>query len=174
MADDLSQVPDEDHEEDDFLAFWTQHRAQSKPATKKILGLVVEVPTELPLSFEDRYLELVDKSSDDTRAVEELLQLLFGQDVWAVWKANGLTTSMLKVLLVWGAANGGGTAMSFEEAVVKAAEWEAEADAGKAKPVPNRKDRRASSKTAESDAGGRSSSRTSAASTASPRKNSRS
>jgi len=175
MVTELSQVDDDDvdREEDDFLSFWAQHRAQNKPTIKTILGLQIEVPTELPLSFEDRFNELKDTSADAQEELAELLELLFGQDVFATWKAKGLTTAMLKVLLVWGAANGGGQPMEFNEAAVKAAEWEAAADEGKAKPVPNRRDRRGSSKTAASAKGGPSSSRTSAASTASRRKTSR-
>lgn len=167
MTESISQVDvDEPREDDDFLKFWRQHRRQGKTTT--ILGVELPIPTGLPLAFEDRYNELQNTDSDDQEKVAELLRLLFGEDVYARWKRNGLDTEMLKVLLVWGAANGGGTPMTFEEAVVKAAEWEAAA--GKATAVPNRADRRDSSKTRASAKGGRSSARTSAASTASRKK----
>jgi hypothetical protein len=163
---------DDDVHEDDFLAFWRQHRARTAAETKVILGVRVPVPTELPLALEDLINELQDVDVEDDDQVAPLIEMLFGADVYGQWKRNGLTTDMLLTLFVWGASNGGGNPMTFEEAAAEAAKWAAE---GKARPVPNRSDRRraASSKTSASAKAGRSSSRTSAASTTSRRKTSR-
>ncbi|CAL9607599.1 hypothetical protein SUDANB95_05521 [Actinosynnema sp. ALI-1.44] len=164
---------DEIREDEDFLAFWRQHRAKTAKESKVILGVLVPVPNELPLALEDMLNELKDVDVEDDEQVAPLLAMLFGQDVYGRWKANGLTTEMLKTLFVWGASNGGGRPMTFEEAAVEAAKWTSESE-GKARPVPNRKERRAaSSRTNGSVRAGRSSSATSAASTASRRTTSR-
>lgn len=159
---------DEERQDDDFLAFWSQHRAKQDRETKTILGVTIEVPTELPLGVEDLYNELSEQDITSLSAVEPLVELLFGRDVFGVWKRNGITLDMLQVLFAWAMSNGAGKPISFEEAAVVVAEAEA---TGKAR---NRAARRASSKTLASARGGRSSSRTSAASTASKRKTSRS
>lgn len=155
--------------EDDFLAFWRDHRAKDAPGTKRILGVDVTVPTDLPLGIEDLAEEL--KDSQDTKDIGRLVGLIFGPDVYEQWKANGITVPMLRVLFAWGMSNGSGKSISFEEAaeLVEAAEAAGE---GKA-PAVNRVARRASSRTAASVEAGRTSSRTSAANTTSTRKKSR-
>lgn len=138
--------------DDDFLAFWTQHRAKSNPETKTILGCTVPVPTDMPLALQDMAEEL--QASQDPNDVDKLVSLLFGVGVYTQWKANGITDKMLGVLMAWGMANAAGQSTTFEQAAEMAAE--AEAAKGKAlKPVPNRADRRASSKTRASASTGR-------------------
>lgn len=138
--------------EDDFLAFWAQHRAKSNPETKTILGVTVAVPTDMPLALQDMADEL--QNSQDPNDVDRLVSLLFGHGVYAQWKANGITDKMLGVLLAWGMTNGAGQPTSFEQAAEMAAE--AEAAKGKApKPAPNRAERRASSRTRASASTGR-------------------
>lgn len=159
--------------EDDFLAFWAQHRdTDAPPETKRILGVDVVVPTDVPLSFEEEAQRLAD--SQDRGDFERLLEVLFGAGVLQAWKANGLTAPQLRVLVAWGMANASGQPTTFAEAarlVAKAEAKKAEMEAaGEGKALPNRAARRASSATRASAGTGRTSSRTSAASTTSTRK----
>lgn len=165
----LHVVDDFDRDDDDFLAFWAEHRARHGQATKRILGVDVVVPSDIPLNFADRFNEV--KDSEDAEDAKELLGILFGDGVLDQWIARGVTTEMMKVLTAWATANATGTPTDFAAAVELAARLETEKAAGKA-PVPNRADRRASSKTRESGGTGRSSKPTSPASTASTRKRS--
>lgn len=159
-------------DEDDFDAAWAHYRARNKPiTTKRILGVDVEVPTDVPMIFEDKFNEL--KDSKKPEHFEELLVMLFGEGTYGKWKANGLTGAQLRILTTWGVVNAGGTPTTFAEAVDLVEEVEAAEAAGKARTVPNRADRRrASSKTPTSAKVGNTSSRTSAASTASRSKKS--
>lgn len=138
--------------DDDFLSFWTQHRAKSNHETRTILGVTIGVPTDMPLALQDMAEEL--QASQDPSDVDKLVSLLFGAGVYTQWKAAGITDKMLGVLMAWGMANAAGQPTTFERAGEMAAE--AEATKGKAlKPVPNRADRRASSKTRASASTGR-------------------
>lgn len=157
-------------EQDDFLAFWRTQTAAAD--TKRILGVVVVVPTDVPLRIEHQALLM--QESQDVDEIRPLLADLFGADHLDTWIANGATARMLQVIIAWGMANATGTPTSFERAVELAAEAQAADAAGKALPVPNRAARRAPSGTGKSANTGRSSSRTSAASTTSRRKASRS
>lgn len=161
----------EPRQDDDFLAFWEQHRAAAAPPeTKRILGVDVAVPTDLPLSFEDGSRELAN--SQDPADFERLLVMLFGEGTLQKWKANGLTSQQLRVLVAWGMANGSGKPTTFAEAaeMVRLAEEKKAQDEAEGKAPPNRAARRASSRTSGSGDTGRSSSPTSAASTRSRRK----
>lgn len=148
-----------DREEDDFLAFWDQQRAQAKQATTRILGVDVVVPSDIPLGLQDLATELQD--STDPADIERLVRMLFGEGVYRQWTVNGLTVKMLTTLFCWGMANGAGKATTFAEAAELAAEAEeakAKAEAeGKGLTPPNRANRRGSSKTGGSGATGRSS-----------------
>ncbi|GAB3437497.1 hypothetical protein [Actinophytocola sediminis] len=161
----------EPREDDDFLAFWEQHRAaENPPETKRILGVDVVVPTDVPLSFEDISRELAESKRPED--FEQLLGMLFGEGTLEAWKANKLTGKQLRVLVAWGMANGSGKSTTFAEAaelVAKAEQLKAEADA-EGKAPGNRAARRASSRTPASGGTGRTSSRTSGASTGSRRK----
>lgn len=159
-----------DDREDDFLAFWRDHRAQQSPETRRILGVDVVVPTDLPLGIEDIATEL--QSSKDPNDIGRLVALIFGADIYSQWKSAGVSMPMLQVLFAWGMSNGAGKQVSFEEAAALVADAEAKQAEGKA-PAANRAARRASSATPASAAAGRTSSRTSAASTTSGRKTSR-
>jgi hypothetical protein len=162
---------DEPQQHDDFLAFWRAHRAKDAPEIQRILGVDVPVPTELPLALAALGDELA--TSEDQGDVERIVTLLFGEDVYQRWVTAGLTAEQLAVLMAWGMANATGTPTTFAEAAQLAADAEAAGKARKAAVVPNRAARRASSRTPASASTGGSSSRTSAASTASPRKRSR-
>jgi len=160
--------PDEEFGEEDFAAFWRDAVAQEKRETKRIFGVDVAVPTDLPLNFE-QLVESMGESTDEDD-VKHLCSILFGQDVLEQWKARGCTGRQFQVLFLWGYANGQNKPTTFAEAKKMADEAAAEDAAGKARTVPNRKDRRAakaSSATRASGAAGRSSSRTSGASTTS-------
>ncbi|WP_367128330.1 hypothetical protein [Saccharothrix sp. HUAS TT1] len=164
--------PDEQFGEEDFAAFWRDATAGEVRETKTIFGVTVEVPTDLPLNFEN-LVEAMGKSSKE-EDVKKLVGILFGQDVLDTWKARGCTGRQFQVLFMWGYANGQGKPTTFAEAKQLADEAAAADAEGKAAPVPNRADRRAkaSSATRASGAAGRSSSRTSSASTASRRRTS--
>lgn len=152
----------DDEDEDEFVAFWAQHGKPSE--TKRILGVDVVVPTDVPLSFEDRLDELQESNSRED--LETLLEILFGEGTITQWKANGCTTAQYRLLLAWGMLNAQHGPTSFEQAAERVANAEKAAAEGKA-PAPNRATRRAaaSSKTAASDRAGRTSSRISAANT---------
>lgn len=162
----LHVVDDYDHEDDDFLAYW---RTRRPPEVKRILGVEVAVPHDLPLNFGARY-ELV-KDSTDPEDMKALVGVVFGQGVLDQWIARGAGIEQVKVILTWGMLNGSGIPATFEEAAEKVAEVEAE-QAGKA--LPNRADRRrsASSQTRASGGTGASSKRTSNGSTATTKRRS--
>lgn len=165
-------MPAVEPSEDDFLAFWKQHRdAKAPPETKRILGVDVVVPTDLPLSFEEEARQLAD--SEDRADFEQLLEVLFGHGTLQAWQENGLTSGQLRVLMTWGMTNASGKPTTFAEAaalVAKAEKLKAEAEGDGEGKAPNRAARRASSATRASAGTGRASSRTSAASTKSTRK----
>jgi len=127
------------------------------------------VPTDVPLRIEHQALLLED--IQDIDEIRPLLADLFGADHLDTWIANGATARMLQVIIAWGMANATGTPTTFERAVELAAKAQAATAAGKSQPVPNRAARRAPSGTGKSASTGRSSSRTSAASTTSRRRN---
>lgn len=155
--------------DDDFLSFWRTREAASAPTTKRILGADVIVPTDIPLRVEIQAAGLKDTQNADE--LRPLLVDIFGADHFDTWIANGLTVHMMKVILAWGVTNGSGTQCTFERALELANQMETD-EAGKALPMPNRTDRRASSGTGKSANTGRSSSPTSAASTTSRRRKS--
>lgn len=143
----LPPLPPPDPETDDFLSFWDGFRAEEVPKQTTILGVVVDIPVDLPLYYDD----LQERMSTSTAGVDsdeaeamyyEMLALLFGEGTLDQWKATKkLTSRMLRVLTIWGIRNGNGTATSFAEAghLVREAE-QAEAEG---KPLgPNRAERR--------------------------------
>lgn len=147
--------------DDEFLAFWRDHRARATQQTVRILGVDVPVPSELPMAITDAAEQITE--SNDPADLERVVAMLFGSDVYAQWKANGLTTGMLSVLVTWGMSNAVGQACTFEEAAELAQKAE---EAGKVRLAANRAARRASSPTAPSATIGRSSWPTSGVSTA--------
>lgn len=152
----LMAKPIKPRADDDFLAFWEQHRAtETPPETKRILGVDVAVPTDLPLSFEDASQELAN--SKDPADFEQLLVMLFGDGTLQQWKANGLTGGQLRILVAWGMANGAGKTTTFAEAAEMVALAEAKKAQAEAegKAPPNRAARRASSRTRASGSTGR-------------------
>lgn len=168
--------PAPDASTDDFLKFWDQFRTQEVQPTTTILGVVVEIPTDVPLYFDDLQRRMsqskADSESDEARALyEEMLALLFGEGTLDKWKeTRKLTGLMLRVLVAWGIRNANSVPTTFEQAgelVVEAIKAEAEG-----KPSgPNRAARRkpavkGSSTTRGSGTTGQPSRRTSRASTA--------
>lgn len=146
-------------------AFWAE--VNHKPTTEVIRDVTVTVPTDLPLSFQQRMTALRDSDRDED--VQELVSMIFGPGVLDKWLATDMGSREFKVVLMWGMSNGSGKAISFREAYDLLNEAEAE---GKALGQPNRAARRAATKK-PSSATGRTSSRTSAGNTASTRKVSR-
>lgn len=144
--------------------FWAE---VSGGPTEVIRGVVVPVPTDVPLILEQRLKELQDEESEE--ALQEMLSLLFGPTVLDQWIENGMGARELETALAWGFAHAGGKDVSFREAYEMV--LEAEAAGGKA-PVPNRAQRRAAQKPPSGSTGGRSK-RTSAGSTGSTRTRSR-
>lgn len=157
-------------DQDDFLAFWRTRQAAAAPETKRILGVEVVVPTDMPLRVETMAGRM--KDTQDPAELKALLAELFGADHLGAWIANGLTAGMMKVILAWGITNATGTPTTFERALELAEQAEADEASGKDRPVPNRADRRVSSGTGKSANTGRSSSPTSAANTTSRRRES--
>lgn len=151
--------------EDDFLAFWDQYEAEQKWPTATILGVTIPVPHDLPLAFEAEAERLQD--SERPEDMQRLVLMLFGDGVMDTWRERGLTSNQYKVLLSWAMLNAAGQPTTFAEAAEVAAR--AEQEAGKARPVPNRAAKRAAAKapsrTRASAGTGRTSRRTSAAST---------
>lgn len=145
-------------------AFWSEVNA--KGATETIRGVIVPVPTDLPLGFQQRMNQLKDSTRDED--VQELVTLIFGEGVLDQWVAAEMGTREFQVVLGWGVANGGGKPTTFREAYDMVMTAEAE---GKA-PGPNRATRRAATKK-PSSATGATSKRTSSASTTSTRTASR-
>ncbi|MCP2261086.1 hypothetical protein LX15_004806 [Streptoalloteichus tenebrarius] len=143
---------------DDFLAFWAEHDDTTRE-TRRILGVDVTVPHDLPLRFEQRLDQAGAAATEDDLRV--LLVDLFGQDVLDRWVDAGITSRQLQVLLAWGIANGSGRRIGFAEA----ADIVAKAEAAKGKAA-SRAPAGGSSRTRASAGTGRSSKRTSAASMA--------
>lgn len=169
-----------DPEDDDFLAFWNEHTAKEAPKTKKILGVVVTVPYDLPIAFEgieDEMANETDVNSKEAAAIHKrMLMVLFGEGTYEQWKANGITPKQLTVITVWGMKCARGKEITFAEAQVTVDEMDAAEEAKKDKPVPanraaKRKDARkpASSDTPRSGGTGARSKQISRASTASPK-----
>jgi hypothetical protein len=159
-------------QETDFLEFWAEQQAKATTRTVQILGADVRVPTDVPLR-----LQVMAQQMDGSESVELLRQVLAelfaGVDHYDTWVEHGLTANMLKVIIAWAVTNGAGTPTSFARAVeLSAAMEKADAEAAQAgkAPGPNRSARRASSRIPTSASSGRSSSRTSAASTGSRRR----
>lgn len=150
---------------DSFDAFWA---AQAKSGrTTVIRGVTVPVPADLPLAFELRADELRESTAEED--VRELVGLLFGVDHLTEWRNKGMGLMELKTVLAWGAAQGAGRDISFQDALeaVRAEEGEGKAPSGQ-----NRAARRAAPKKQSASTGGRSKA-TSRASTASTRTRSR-
>lgn len=144
---------------------WDDFWQEVAPAqrTEVICGVEVLVPVDMPLNLAARLDQL--QQSEDEDDLHELVGLLFGEGALADWVAAGMTTRQFQTALVWGIHHANGQPISFREAHEKA-----QAQEGKA--PPNRAARRAAARPRSASTGGRSA-RTSAASTASPRKPSR-
>jgi hypothetical protein len=140
-------------------AFWAE---ASGARTEVIRGVDVAVPRDIPFGFEERVRELSASSARED--IAELVTALFGAEVFDAWADAGMGYYELLTVLTWGMAQATGTDMTFAEAYQAVQEGDAE---GKAQSSPNRAARRAQSK----PTGGQSK-RTSAASTASPRRRS--
>lgn len=151
------------HKAGSFDAFWAE---VSGGATETIRGVVVAVPTDMPIAMEMRITQLQESGSEQD--IRELLSLLFGDDVLDEWTEAGMGMRELQTVLTWGIAHASGKPLTFQEAydALAAAEDAAE---GKA---PNRAARRAAQSKPSASTGGRSK-RTSAVSTASTRARSR-
>ncbi|WP_113699186.1 hypothetical protein [Nonomuraea lactucae] len=160
---DLDNVeePNEHESWDDFWAEVQRKEAAERtgPPTQTIRGVEVRVPHDLPLLFERKVDQLKDAS--DEAAFAELVAELFGVDVLDAWIDAGMTGREFEVVLAWGMANGKGRTMSFREAYELI--QKRNNNQGKAPASSTRK-------SARSGGSGRSSKRTSGASTASRRK----
>lgn len=138
--------------EDDFLQYW-ESRPEKTVETKRILGVDIPVPHDVPLKFTQKVAEL--KGSSDPDDVKELLEVLFGTNPLDAWVDNGATAEQLQVILAWGMTNAQGNPIGFAEAAELVEQARARDAEGKA-PVPlNRAARRASSRTRASARTGR-------------------
>lgn len=166
--------------DDDFLQFWRGFVAEEIRPTKRILGVDVAIPNDLPLYYDtlEERMATSDKGAGSPEALalyQEMLTLLFGEGTVTAWtEEQNLTSLQLRVLTVWGMVNAKGRAIDFAEAgrIVRKMAADDATDAVGKPPALNRADRRknarASSPTRTSDATGQPSKRTSRASTAPP------
>lgn len=132
---------------DDFLRFWDQFQAQNTRETTTILGVEVEVPSDVPLYFDELQRRMsqsqADSESAEARALfEEMLALLFGEGTLDQWQETRLLTGkMLRVLTTWGMRNANGMRTSFDEAgklMLDAEKAEAEGKPAGPKRAPRR------------------------------------
>lgn len=145
--------------------FWAE---VSGARTEVIRGVEVQVPTDLPLGYEQRADSLGDLGEDSpVEAFAPLVDPLFGDRVFEQWVDAGMGAIELLTAITWGIAQASGQDMSFRDAYAAVTSD----DPGKAL-TPNRATRRAASKSRSASTGGPSK-RTSSASTASARKRSR-
>lgn len=104
---------EEEQVEESWDEFWASQRPRRRK-TETIRGVRVEVPTDLPLSFEQDLHDIQETNEEED--VRFLLQTLFGRDVLDEWVDAGMTALELKVVLAWGYANGSGTPITKQEA----------------------------------------------------------
>ncbi|MFF3622329.1 hypothetical protein [Streptomyces sp. NPDC002467] len=144
---------------------WEDFKATTFGArTEHIEGVDVPVPDDIPLGFSKLASALsVDSDVDEFAPV---VTLLYGDGVFDQWVDNGMGAKGLLVAIMWGYMQGSGRDVTFAEAY----EVVTSDDPGKAAlaATGNRAARRSQSKST----GGRSA-RTSAASTGSARRTSR-
>lgn len=140
-------------ETEDFDAYWAEQAAARKPRMARICGVVVPVPTSMPLYVEQMVAEM--QHSTRLSDLAEVITALFGEGIYEQWVDAGIDSAQLRVVLSWGAANANGRAMSFPEAAEMIAQAEAEQAQGKAQAPTNRAHRRASSRTRGYGAAGR-------------------
>jgi hypothetical protein len=140
------------NDEDDFLSYWSS-RPGAPVETKRIIGVDIPVPRDVPLRFMDQVAALKDSTDPDD--ILHLLEMLFGSNPLDAWVANDATGEQLQVILAWGMSNAQGNPIDFAEAAVLVDKARARDAEGKA-PVPlNRAGRRASSRTRTSARTGR-------------------
>lgn len=142
--------------------FWAE---VSGARTEVIRGVTVQVPRDVPFGFQERLNEL--SSSSAREDVAELVERLFGAEIFEQWEEANMGLRELLTALTWGMAQAAGTDMAFREAY----DLVQQGEQGKA-PAPNRQARRAASRAPSASTGGQSK-RTSSASTVSARKTSR-
>ncbi|EFC80252.1 hypothetical protein [Parafrankia sp. EUN1f] len=151
---------DDRDEIEDFDVYWAEHGVEPEVRRARILGVEVEVPTDLPLEVEAIVQRDAGQLTSDD--VDRVVTLIFGADVFEQWIDAGITSNQFPVICAWGMANGAGRRVTFAEAAELVAEQNA------ARPT-NRAERRAAN-SPRGSASGRSSSRTSRASTTSARR----
>lgn len=164
-ADELDESGEVEPEEiDDFLAFLAEQDPTEVEVTT-IYGVKVEIPRDVPLLFNQKLIAL-DAGQADDDTVRELVEILFGSDIYNGWVLAGMTDRQFAIIFTWGMANAKGKRTTFAEAKKMLEESEAEE-----RPT-NRAERRAAVRPRGS-ATGRSSKPTSRANTSSPRRSSR-
>ncbi len=119
---------------EDFTAFWTARNRRGATLRNVVPGVHVELPAELPLAFEVEARRLANDRTLD--AVHHLFGLLYGPGTLASLIEGGLTGEQLGVLLLWGAANGNGRALTLAEATAEFERMRAAAAVGKADAPP--------------------------------------
>ncbi|WP_017974370.1 hypothetical protein [Actinopolyspora halophila] len=128
-------------------------------------GIEIPVPTDTPLSYTLRAQEIQESSAEDAGNILKLLADVLGQDIADQIEELDPGIRALGALLLWAFNNASGEEMDFPAAYEKYLENEAssreqakqdpdssggepEEDEGKAavKPLPNRSDRRAATR----------------------------
>lgn len=125
----MTSVPEQEYPSWD--AFWAEV-APELVRTETIRGVKVEIPSNLPLSFDQRMAAAASEV-----AIRALLAEIFGTDVLDKWTKAGMGHLELQVVLTWAVANGQGRATGYREA------YDLVRNAGKAPAPANREERRA-------------------------------
>ncbi len=154
--DDVDPTEGDVDELEDFDAYWAKHGTAVEVRRARICGVEVEVPNDLPLEVE----VILQRNGGELRdrELDRVIDLMFGEDVLALWIENGMTRGQFPVVCAWALANAEGRPITFAEAAEKVRE-------SQERPT-NRAERRAASRPRGS-ASGRSSSPTSRGNTAS-------
>lgn len=150
-GDEEPELPDQDAPAlDSFDAWWADHSQAREVETTTILGVEVDVPTDIPLEVE---MLLTRKdgnlTSDDVRRAVELV---FGEDVLADWMSQTppISSFQFSVIFAWAMSHGQGKPVTFQEAA------EAIREAQEAERPTNRAARRAAARPRGSATGSRS------------------
>lgn len=101
---------------EDFDKFWA-NRDRRGPSLKNVLGVDIVLPPSMPITFELEQKKLANTKLDDDKAVEKMVEMLFGTGPYEHWKQQQMDVEQFGSLLLWASANCSGNRISLEEAV---------------------------------------------------------
>jgi|ERR1700741_5467920 len=82
----------------DYDAFWEQYSAKSPRKKVRVLGQLISLPFDIPLSLERR---MSVTNMADKEALGQLLAEIYGEDVLDAWVDNGMGTKQMALLVSW-------------------------------------------------------------------------